>query len=439
MAPVLPPQSIDAERAVLGSIMLDPEAVLKVADALKPEHFYRGTHATIYQTILVLWGRQEKVDIVTLSEELKRHKQLDKIGGSGYLAELTEAVPTAAHIESYASLVRESAIRRSLLEATLQLQKDALDASKPIDELVTTTESKLLTLSQGRFDQRFIHVKDHLEEAILHLDRIQKKEEIRGIPSGFISLDHQLGGFQDGNLVILAARPSVGKTSLALNIATNVALRDHLPVGFFSLESSSKELIERLIASTAEIDSFKIQTANLQPSDWSRISESMGELSEAPLFIEDTPALSISDIRAKARRLQLEHGLRFVVVDYLQLARSRNLENRVQEVSEISQGLKALARELRCPVLALSQLSRAVEQRGKGSVPLLSDLRDSGSIEQDADVVMFLHREEDGIPSRTATSTIPVKLTVAKHRNGPVGELTMHFCGSKTKYYECAI
>lgn len=424
----LPPQNIDAEQSVLGALLIDKDAIVKIAQKLFPDDFYKNSHQEIFQAISGLYERREPADLITVSDELKRRKKLKEVGGDSYLAELVNLVPTAANIESYAAIVKDANTRRKLISVAGDISGDAFEGLKPVGELLDETEQKIFSISQKHLTRHFVPIKETLVESFDRLEELHKKKShIRGIPTGFRDIDAQLAGMRDGNLVILAARPSMGKTSLALNFAQYITVHEKIPVGFFSLESSKEELVDRLLAGQSNVDSWKITTGNLSEEDFAKIGEAMGILAEAPLFMDDTPGASIMEMRTKARRLQLEHGLRLVVVDYLQLAVSRNLENRVQEVSEISQGLKNLARELKCPVLGISQLSRAVEARG-GKKPQLSDLRESGSIEQDADVVMFLYRPDE-------ENREQIKLLIAKHRNGPTGELDLIFKGERTRFY----
>ncbi|MCL4366482.1 replicative DNA helicase, partial [Patescibacteria group bacterium] len=365
---------------------------------------------------------------LTVTEELKRKSVYDKIGGSAYLASLINIVPTSAHIEHYAKIIKEHALRRNLIaQATILIQR-AYDEGVAVEELLETAEAGIFSLSQDHVSRDFRPIKDALTESFDRLDELQKTSgKLRGVPSGFRDLDSKLAGMQDSNLIILASRPGQGKTSMALNIAQYVAVSAGLPVGIFSLEMSQEELVDRLLIGQADIEAWKLKTGRLDEKDFDKLSLAMGELAEAPIFIDDTPGISISEMRTKARRLQVEHGLRLLIVDYLQLVHGRNLENRVQEVSEISQNLKNLARELKIPVLAISQLSRAVEQRGTRR-PQLADLRESGAIEQDADVVMFIWRENAEQPEQ-------VKLDIQKHRNGPVGEIDLIFRADRTKFY----
>jgi replicative DNA helicase len=351
-----------------------------------------------------------------------------KIGGVSYLAGLANKVPTAAHVEHYGKIVKDQATKRSLMKAASKLVELSMDESMAANELLDRAESSVFSLTQKHLDKRFAPVREALAESFDRLDELHKQTEgLRGVPTGFKDLDDTLAGFQRSNLLILAARPGVGKTSLALNIAQALTVQHKRPVGLFSLEMSKEELVDRLLVAQADIDAWKLKTGKLSEKDFTKLSNAMGELAEAPLYIDDTPALSILEMRTKARRLQVESGVELIIVDYLQLARSRQLENRVQEVSEITQGLKNLARELKVPVLALSQLSRAVEQRGEKR-PQLSDLRESGSIEQDSDVVMFLWREdEENMENLT--------LDIAKHRNGPLRSIKLYFRGERIRFY----
>ena len=351
------------------------------------------------------------------------------IGGTGYLTDLVNKVPTAAHVEHYGKIVKDAAIKRLLLASATRLVDLSLDEGTNAAELMDKAESDIFSLSQRHLSKSFTLVKDALAESFDRLDELHKQGEgLRGVPTGFKDLDDCLAGMQKSNLLILAARPGIGKTSLALNIAQNLAVKYKRSVGFFSLEMSREELVDRLLVAQADIDAWKLKTGKLGEDDFTKLSNAMGELAEAPLFIDDTPALSILEMRTKARRLQVEHGIDLLIVDYLQLARSRQLENRVQEVSEISQGLKNLARELKVPVLCISQLNRAVETRGGQKRPQLSDLRESGSIEQDADVVMFLWREDE-------ENLENMVLDIAKHRNGPLKSIQLFFKGDRIKFY----
>lgn len=424
----VPPHSQEAEESVLGAMLLDKDAVIAVAEFLSPEDFYDERLKEVYQACLDLYEQRIPIDVLTIAERLKKRKTFKNIGSSSYLADLANKVPTAAHVEHYGRIVKDTAVKRSLMSAASRLMDSAFDEGVSASELMDSAESQVFSLSQKNTAQSFTAVKTALAESFDRLDELHKQGEgMRGVPTGFPDLDDALAGMQKSNLLILAARPGVGKTSLAMNIAQYIAVNLKRPVGFFSLEMSKEELVDRLLVAQADIDAWKLKTGKLNENDFTKLSNAMGELAEAPLFIDDTPALSVLEMRTKARRLQVENGLDFLVVDYLQLARSRNLENRVQEVSEISQGMKNLARELKIPVMVLSQLSRAVETRG-GKKPQLSDLRESGSIEQDADVVMFLWREDD-------ENNEKMMLDIAKHRNGPLRSIPLHFRGDRIRFF----
>lgn len=425
----IPPHSEEAETCVLGAILIDKDAIVTVAEFLRPEHFYSQANSLIYQALLELYEERKPIDIVTLKEKLKKNRALSEIGGSSYLTNLVNSVPTAAHVEQYGRIVQDNYTKRELISAASKISRAAFDESQEATGVLDRAEQLIFSLSQKHLRQVFLPVKDALAESFDRLDELHKRAGgLRGVPTGFKDLDNTLAGMQDSNLLILAARPGLGKTALALQIAQHVAVKEKKPVGFFSLEMSREELIDRLLVSQADIDAWRLKTGRLDEDDFTKLSEAMGELAEAPLYIDDTPALSILEMRTKARRLMIECGLELLVVDYLQLIRSaRQLENRVQEVSEISQGLKNLARELKVPVLAVSQLSRAVEQRGKKR-PQLADLRESGSIEQDSDVVMFLWREED-------EDLENIEFEVAKHRNGPLRSLKLRFRGDRIRFY----
>lgn len=425
----LPPQNIEAEQSLLGALLIDKDAIVEVAENLAPEHFYRTVqHGQIYSAILTLFEKREPIDLVTVTEKLKQMGDLDDVGGSAYLTELVNMVPTAAHVVSYARIIKEHALRRILIANSTKFIESSYDESKDVHEIIEASEQAIFAISQEHLKRDFIQLKDALAQSFDRLDEIQKSSgKLRGVPTGFRDLDNKLAGLQDSNLIIFAARPGQGKTSFVLNVAQHVSVNSNLPVGVFSLEMSQEELVDRLLVGQSDIDAWKLKTGRLDEKDFDRLSHGMGQLAEAPLFIDDTPGSSISEIRTKARRLQAEHGLKLLIVDYLQLIRGRNLENRVQEVSEISQNLKNLARELKVPILAVSQLSRAVESRGTRK-PQLADLRESGAIEQDADVVMFIYRED---PEKSEQVT----LAIEKHRNGPTGEISLIFRADRVKFY----
>ncbi len=424
----VPPHSQEAEESVLGAMLIDRDAVIAVAEFLLPEDFYDERLREVYKACIDLYEERVPIDVLTVTERLKKNKVVKDIASSSFLAELANNVPTAAHVEHYGRIVKDTATKRSLMSVASKLVDVSMDEGLGASEAMDQAESAIFSLSQKSLKKAFISVRDTLAESFDRLDELHKSGGgIRGVPTGFGDLDDALAGLQPSNLLILAARPGVGKTTLAMNIAQYVAVELKRPVGFFSLEMSREELVDRLLVAQADIDAWKLKTGKLSEDDFSKLSDAMGILAEAPLFIDDTPALSVLEMRTKARRLQVENGLDLLVVDYMQLARSRNLENRVQEVSEISQGMKNLARELKIPVIVLSQLSRAVETRG-GKKPQLADLRESGSIEQDADVVMFLWREDD-------ENSENIMLDIAKHRNGPLRSVPLHFKGDRIRFY----
>jgi len=425
----IPPHALQAEESILGALLIDKDAVINVAQILAPEHFYESNHQKIYQAIFELFEDRDPIDLVTVCQKLKESKNLTKVGGQAFLTSLIEKVPTSAHAENYAKIVKDMAIKRELISSASRLVEMAFDESVDTKQVLDKAEQSIFSLSQRHLTRNFVPVKDALAESFDRLDELQKSDSgLRGVPTGFIDLDLTLAGMQNSNLIILAGRPGLGKTALALNIAQHVSVREKIPVGFFSLEMSKEELVDRLLVSQAEIDSWRLKTGKLDDEDFSKLSDAMGLLAEAPLFIDDSPGISVLEMRTKARRLQVEHGLKLLVVDYLQLAiPSKRSESRVQEVSEISQNLKNLARELKIPVIALSQLSRAVEARGT-KVPQLADLRESGAIEQDADVVMFLFREDD-------EQNENITLNIAKHRNGPLKSIKLRFQGNRVKFY----
>ncbi|HBC72582.1 MAG: replicative DNA helicase [Candidatus Amesbacteria bacterium GW2011_GWB1_47_19] len=425
----VPPHSPEAEQSVIGALLLDRDAVIAVVEFLQPEHFYENKHQEIFSAVVDLYQEREPIDVVSVTERLKKKKVLTEVGGSAYLVGLLNRVPTAAHAEHYGRLVKDNYTKRMLISTAAKISDMAFDQGGDVRQILDAAEQSVFSLAQQHLKQVFVPVKNILTESFDRLDELHKTAgSLRGVPTGYSDLDDTLAGMQDSNLLILAARPGVGKTALALNIAQHTAFKYRLPVGFFSLEMSREELMDRLLVSQAEIDAWKMKTGRLDEEEFSKLSDAMGELYETPLYIDDTPGMSILEMRTKARRLQAEHGLRLIIVDYLQLARPvRNLDNRVAEVSEISQGLKNLARELKIPVLALSQLSRQVEARGIKK-PQLADLRESGAIEQDADVVMFMWREnEEDMENMT--------LDIAKHRNGPLRSIKLRFKGDRIKFY----
>lgn len=425
-----PPQNTDAEASLLGALLIDSEAIVKVADSVSAQDFFDKRNERIYEAIIQLYDKHEAVDVLTLSNQLKNNGYLEGVGGPSYLTELTNFVPTAAHVEQYAEIVAQKAMRRRLINVSKEMVELGYDESKQLRELIEEAEASLFNVSQQNIKQDIISLETILAESFDRLDDLHKdKDKIRGVPTGYKDIDSTLAGFQKSDLIVLAARPSMGKTALALNFAHNVAVSANQPVLIFSLEMSKEQLVDRLLAMESGVDAWALRTGNLTDSDFEKIGQAMGTLSEAQIFIDDTPGITLSDLRTKARREAHKHPLGLIIVDYLQLMSGgsrfgSDYANRVQEVSEISRGLKGVARELNVPVLALSQLSRSVENRSP-QIPQLADLRESGSIEQDADVVAFIYREEFYNPD-----TDRKKLTdvfIKKHRNGPVGNVELYF------------
>lgn len=422
------PSSEEAELCVLGSVLIDNDAVLSVSEFLRPEHFYNENYGKIFESMLSLFENRSPIDLVTVSEKLRELNLLKKIGGKAFLVRLANEVPTAANVESYGRIIKSLSAKRELISATSRISEKAFDESLPTDQLLDLAEQEIFSLSQKHIKNIPVSLKEVLTASFDRLDELQKLGTgLRGVPTGFKMLDNLLAGMQDSNLIILAARPGVGKTSFGLNIARAVAVEKKLPTCYFSLEMSKEELVDRLLVRQGLIDAWKLKTGQLSDNDFAVLSEAMGVLAEAPLYIDDTPGLTVTELRTKARRLQVDKGIRFMVVDYLQLMHGHTKDNRVQEVSEISQGLKNLARELKVPILALAQLSRAMEARG--GKPRLSDLRESGSIEQDADVVMFLHREDEEAREMVTCS-------IEKHRNGPTGNFNLFFNGKQVSFFD---
>ncbi|MFH1193495.1 MAG: replicative DNA helicase [bacterium] len=432
----MPPQNIEAEQSLLGSLLIDKEAVIKIADIVKPHDFYKQNHGLIFEAMEDLYAKHEPIDILSVTNRLEEKKQIESVGGRNYLMQLSNAVPTASHVLHYANIVHKKATLRRLLETAGLIGELVFNEEEDLDVVLDKAEKHLFGVSQNYGSQAFVPIKNVLEQAFDRIDELHReKGKLRGIATNFTALDNLLSGLQKSDLVILAARPSVGKTSMALDIARQAA-KNGKSVGVFSLEMSKEQLVDRLICAEANIDLWKMRTGKLTESsdDFTRIGNALGTLSEIPLYIDDAASSNIMDIRTRARRLQMEHGLDMIVIDYLQLLESRNSrgssDNRVQEVAEITRGLKAVARELNIPVLALSQLSRAVEA-SKPAIPKLSHLRESGSIEQDADVVMFIYRKsadrnyrpEDIDPQERNIAEIHI----AKHRNGPTGEIKLYF------------
>lgn len=426
----IPPHNEEAEQSVLGAILIDKDAIATVSSIIAPSDFYNPTNGMVFGAMLLLYEQGKPIDILTLKTAIKKNKNFKEVESS-YLTELINVVPTAANIEHYAVIIKDAATKRALIQAGSQITEMGFGEDREIDTILDRAESSIFAISQKSSLRSFIPLKEALAESFDRIDELHKKGAgLRGIKTGFVDLDNTLSGMQQSNLLILAARPGQGKTAMIVNIAQHAAVVDRIPVAIFSLEMSKEELVDRLLVGQADVDAWRIKTGKLSETDFTKLSNAMGELADAPIFIDDTPGITISEMRTKARRLQLEQNIALFVVDYLQLVDpGRRYDNRVQEVSIVSQSLKNLARELKVPVLAVSQLSRAVEHRGERK-PQLADLRESGAIEQDADVVMFLYRPETEI-----APTMQTKLLIAKHRNGPMGEIDLIFRGDRIKFY----
>ena len=431
----MPPASIEAEQAVLGAMLLKPDAVTTAAEELSADDFYRETHRLIFEAMMQLKERTEPVDLVTLTEQLKKADKLAKIGGIPALSLIANSVPTAANVHYHARIVHEKAQLRSLINAATEIAGAAYESADEVDDIMDSAEKRILAVSSGKRSKDFVPLQDILLDTLEQIDRrYNNKGCITGLPTGFTELDHLTAGLQKSDLILVAARPSMGKTAFTLNIAAHVVLRAKEPVAFFSLEMSKEQLVQRLLCSEGRIDSQRLRVGELEEKEWGDLIDTANRLSAAPLYIDDTPGITVMELRSKARRLKAEHGLSLIVIDYLQLMQGRTSksgDNRQQEISEISRSLKALARELDVPVIALSQLSRSVESR-QIKRPMLSDLRESGSLEQDADIVMFLYREDYYDPE-TENKNI-TEVIIAKHRNGPVDTVDLTFLKQFTKF-----
>lgn len=424
----MPPQNLEAEQSLLGSLLINKDAVIKIADIVNPNDFYSDHHKIIFECMLDLYSRHEPIDILSLSNLIEERGKIKEIGGRSSLINLSNIVPSASHVVHYAKIIQKKATLRRLINAAGEITNLGYHEEGDLEKLLDISEQKLFSVSQKYLRQAFVPLNNLLTEAFERIDDLHKDAgKLRGIPTGFIDLDNRLAGLQKSNLVILAARPSMGKTSLALDFARNIATKSKIPVGIFSLEMSKEELVDRMLCAEARVGLWELRTGKLsdkgENDDFSRIGMAMGRLSEAPIFIDDSGTLNIMELRTKARRLQMEHNLGVIFVDYLQLMEGRSNESRVQEISEISRALKSLARELNVPIVALSQLSRAVESRNP-PIPKLADLRESGSIEQDADVVMFIYRKK---MYNKELSEDTAEIHISKHRNGPTGIVNLYF------------
>ncbi|MCB9819957.1 replicative DNA helicase [Candidatus Nomurabacteria bacterium] len=432
----VPPQSIDAEKSLLGAVLIDDEVLADASEHTRVNDFYDKRHSVIYGAMMRLYEKHKPVDLLTLTDELKRKKELEAVGGSAYLTELTTYVPTAAHAESYAEIVAQKAVRRRLIKTSADIAELGYDEETSTQELLEKAEAELFSVSDQSLKQDVVSLESILTESFDRMEELNKnKGQLRGVRTGYRDLDNMTAGLQRSDLIILAARPAMGKTTLVTNLAYNVATIAKQPVLFFSLEMSKEQLVDRMLSDASGVDAWNIRTGNLSDDDFAKLSDAMGEMAEAPIYIDDTPGLTVLEMRTKARRIHHDKPLGLIIVDYLQLmqaAARRGDGNRVQEVSEISRGLKLIARELNVPLIALSQLSRSVENRHP-QIPQLADLRESGSIEQDADIVSFIYRPGYYEPDNPEVENI-TKLIIAKHRNGPTGEVELYFHPERLRF-----
>lgn len=430
----VPPHDIEAEQAVLGSMLTDKDAVISAIEALKEEDFYRTDNRAIYEAILNLYNRAEPIDIITVKSELESIGKFEQVGGLTYLVSLPDKVPTTANAMKYIKIVEEKSTLRSLIKTANEIIELGYDPTEDVEDIMEGAEKKIFNIMQNKDKKGYAPIQDILVESFNQLEELyNRKQHITGVPSGFIELDYKTAGFHGSDLVLIAARPAMGKSAFALNIATNAAVRANVPVVIFSLEMSKEQMVNRILCSEAMVDSNKVRTGKLEEDDWTKLAGSIGPLSDSEIYIDDTPGISVSEIRAKCRKLKLEKNIGMVVIDYLQLVQGSNKRNgsREQEISEISRSLKILAKELNVPVIALSQLSRAVEQRPDHR-PMLSDLRESGAIEQDADIVMFLYR--DDYYNKESEKKDIAEVIIAKHRGGSLGTVELLWLGSYTKF-----
>jgi replicative DNA helicase len=431
----IPPQNIEAEQSVIGSILLENEAISKALEILKPDDFYYGSHQQVFQCMIELFEKNEPTDFITITERLKKKKKLEEIGGASYIADLSEKIPTAANIEFYAKIVKEKSVLRKLIHSATEIVSKAATAQENVEDLLDFSENTIFSISEYHIKPSFFPLKDILKATFKDIEKLyEKKQLITGIPTGFTDLDERTSGFQPSDLIIIAGRPSMGKTAFSLNVAQYAAHEANVPIAVFSLEMSKEQLALRMLCSEARVDNHKLRSGFIAESEWGKLSMGAGKLSDAKIFIDDTPGITVLEMRAKTRRLKAEHGLGMVIVDYLQLmGGSRNrTESREQEISEISRSLKALAKELRVPVVALSQLNRRVEDR-VNKRPLMADLRESGAIEQDADLILFIYRDEVYHPDSEEVKG-RAEIIIGKQRNGPVGEINLIFINEYTRF-----
>ena len=431
----VPPHDIEAEQAILGSMLTDKDAVISTIEFLKEEDFYREDHKTIYSAILNLYSKAEPIDIITVKAELSSLGKFEKVGGIEYLAGLPEKVPTTANVEKYIKIVEEKSTLRRLIKSANELLELGYDESEEPDMIMDMAEKKIFDISQKKNQKGYTAIKDILVESFAELERLyNQKGHITGVPTGFTDLDYKTSGFHSSDLIIVAARPAMGKSAFAINIATNAAMSANIPVVIFNLEMSKEQVGNRILCSEAMVDSNKIRTGKIEDEDWMKLATASGRLSEAPIYIDDTPGITVMEIRAKCRKLKMEKGIGLIVIDYLQLIQGsgKGSKSREQEISEISRSLKILAKELEVPVIALSQLSRAAEQRKDDHRPMLSDLRESGAIEQDADMVIFLYR--DDYYNEDSEKKNIAEIILAKHRGGSTGTVELLWMGNYTKF-----
>jgi replicative DNA helicase len=433
----LPPQNLEAEQSVLGGILIENEAINRVMEILDPDDFYRDAHRKIFNALINLSERDEPADLITLTNELRKIDQLDSIGGASYLASLIDSVPTAANIEYYAKIVKEKSILRKLIQTSTEIITQSYEDRGDVEVFLDEAERAIFDISEKRVRPSFFSIRDVVKESFKTIERLfQKKELVTGVPSGFKELDRMTAGFQPSDLIIIAGRPSMGKTAFCLNVAQYAAVENKIPVAVFSLEMSKEQLVIRMLCSEAHVEGTRLRTGFLNESDWPKLTIAAGNLSEAPIYIDDSAALSVLELRAKARRLKSERGLGMLIIDYLQLMKGRaRVESRQQEISEISRSLKALAKELNIPVIAVSQLSRKTEER-TGNRPQLSDLRESGAIEQDADLIIFIYRDEVYNRAEDNPNRGKAEVIIGKQRNGPIGKIDMAFLDKFTTFKE---
>lgn len=433
--PHIPPHDIEAEQSVIGSMIIDRDAIVTATEILTEDDFYRPDHKEIFKSIVELFSKGEPVDLITLKSKLEQNGIFEQVGGIKYIADLANAVPTSAHIKKYSKIVEEKSLLRKLIKSSQDISSMSYEASDNVETIVDFAEKSIFNIIQNRHTDEFSHIKDVLPKTFEKIEQIyNNKGATVGISTGFLDLDMKTAGLQPSDLILIAARPSMGKTAFALNISQHVAVRNNIPIAIFSLEMSKEQLVNRMLSAEAHIDAQRLRTGELDQEDWLSIARAMGPLSSAPVYIDDTPGITVNEVRAKCRRLKLEKGLGLVVIDYLQLmsgSQSNRSDNRQQEISEISRSLKALAREIDAPVIALSQLSRACETRADHR-PMLSDLRESGAIEQDADIVAFLYRDEYYNPDTEKKGIAEV--IIAKQRNGPTGTVDLMWLGKYTKF-----